>query len=151
MSALEDLICRLKNVVDLLVHLLLHLGLLFADQGDDFIIFDTLLACNRLELLGELFGFGLDQAVSVEDFSAPIFITVCATLIFNAGHRLNHIKENFGVVNRLVGADNVLHAGQDHELVFEGEGGPLLDHSVKSVAHDRDQHVQHCDLSEEGG
>ena len=62
---------------------------------------------------------------------------------------LNNVQENLGVIKGPVRSDDILHAGEDHELVFQAEGGPLLDHTIESVAHDRDQHIQERNLHDE--
>ena len=120
MNAMVNLVIGFDNFINLLVYLLLHTDLPLVDQSEELVRLDSLLASQSLYFFAEAVRFRFDQAVSVEDFPAPIFrVTVDATIIFDINRGLDHIEENFRVVHCLVRADNVLHAGQDHELVFE--------------------------------
>ena len=71
----------------------------------------------------------------------PIVRLAVDTLIRVAAYWHYNVQEYFFVILIFFGAGHALHCSEDHELVLEGEGGPLLDHFFKRVRHDCNQHV----------
>ena len=124
------------------------IALLFADvlvQLSDAVL---LLEGNLSDLLLDHLSLGLDQVVRVVDLSTPVLrgrVNVDDSIAFTALNRLDDVKEDFGVVEGVVSPDDVLEAGENHELILEREGRPLLNHPVEGIAHDGDKHVQECD------
>ena len=125
------------------------IALLFADvlvQLSDAVL---LLEGNLSDLLLDHLSLGLDQVVRVVDLSTPVLrgrVNVDDSIAFTALNGLDDVKEDFGVVEGVVSPDDVLEAGENHELILEREGRPLLNHPVEGIAHDGDKHVQECDL-----
>ena len=87
----------------------------------------------------------LDEVMGVVRLSPPAVRLVVDPFITLAGRRHNDIQEQLGVIVRLFRADHAPHCRQDHQLVLEREGGPLLNHALKCVGHDCNEHVQECD------
>ena len=64
--------------------------------------------------------------------------------------RLNDVEEEFGKIALVIDDASFRHYihvfSQNHESVLQREGRLLIDHLVKSVGHDRDEHVEDGDL-----